>query len=191
MAYTTSKTLLSKITHGDEIGWREFYGTYRALIIYKGMEDYSLQGEDLETLLQDVMLSVFRSSGAFNYDPSLGRFRDWLRKIIDARANDILRVKYRRKHEDALKENFLDAAPSKSALEKQWDYEWYLHVLNQALDELKQRIEPLTYQMFELYALKEMAPAEVAYILRVKKNAVYLAKKRALDMLREIIPEMN
>ena len=36
MAYTTKKSLLRKVREGDEIGWHEFYETYKPLILRRG-----------------------------------------------------------------------------------------------------------------------------------------------------------
>ena len=86
MAFATNKSLLAKISVGDEIGWEEFYSNYAPLIWIRG-GDLLLCKEEKQDLIQDVMLCMFTKAGKFKYDRDKGRFRDYMRTIIDRRAD--------------------------------------------------------------------------------------------------------
>ena len=90
MAYTTQMSMLLRIKNGSEIGWDEFYDTYRPLI-YLRAGDRGLQPDERDELLQNVMVSIFKSEMIFKYDPDRGRFRTYLKNLIDRRAIDLLR----------------------------------------------------------------------------------------------------
>ncbi|MCX6984194.1 MAG: sigma-70 family RNA polymerase sigma factor [Lentisphaerae bacterium] len=189
MAFSTNKSLLSKISVGDEIGWEEFYRNYAPLIWLRG-GDLNLSKGEKQDLIQDVMLCMFTNAGKFKYDREKGRFRDYMRTIIDRRAVDIIR---RRDPaisvgEDILRMNDKLVSPEQ---DDRWLAEWKTHVLNQALVELKSALEPITYQIFELYALKGWTPARVQRFLKVGKSSVYTAKSRAVDKLGEIIKKLE
>lgn len=75
--------------------------------------------------------------------------------------------------------------------QKSWDEEWHRHILNQALAILRTQLELVTYQAFELYALKSLSPESVAKFLNIKVNMVYVAKSRALVKLKSIIKKLK
>ena len=62
MAFTTQGSLLSAIRRGDEIGWVDFHNTYKRLIAICGKEDYGLNPNEVDELIQLVMIAFFRKS---------------------------------------------------------------------------------------------------------------------------------
>jgi RNA polymerase sigma-70 factor (ECF subfamily) len=153
--------------------------------------DFNLNISEIEELVQDSVLAVFKGQKKFTYDPTKGKFRTYLRTIIDHRAIDIIRK--RKKNVTNEKEIDFDNMPEsrRSLLDASWDAEWSKHVLKQAMEELKNKIEAETYQAFELYTIEGWAPQRVADFLDMKKGSVYTAKNRAIEKLREIIKEQQ
>jgi len=187
MAFTTRQSLLLRICKGDEISWDDFYNTYKPLILLRG-GDFFLTQTEKEELVQHVTIAFFNTSTYFKYDSSKGRFRDYLKTIINHKAIDIKRK--RRNNEISLEECSCDMHDN-SNLDSRWDEEWQQYLLSQAIEELKNRIEPTTFQAFELYALQNEPPQKVAEYLDISVNSVYVYKKRALDEIRKIIQELN
>lgn len=185
MAYTTKKSLLEAIRGGDEISWREFYETYRPLIVVRG-RDYRLSSAEIDELVQSVMLRFFDRSRTFVYDRSKGKFRDYLGTIIYRCALNIIRS--RRKNEVGYEELEL---PDETGARERWLEEWRQHTLFQALALLKQQVGESTFQAFELYAVKGEPPARVARFLNVSVSAVYVAKHRAVIKLRKIVKQLQ
>ena len=68
MAFSTKKSLLSRIRVGSEIGWYEFYRTYFPLIMLRG-GDFNLTGIEKDELVQEVLIVIFKNSRIFLYDP--------------------------------------------------------------------------------------------------------------------------
>ena len=68
MAYTTRKSLLLAIGRGDEVSWKEFYDTYRPLIVFCARG--RLAPDEIDDLVQKVMVKIFRSGERFRYDPA-------------------------------------------------------------------------------------------------------------------------
>jgi RNA polymerase sigma-70 factor (ECF subfamily) len=152
--------------------------------------DLSLCKEEKQDLIQDVMLCMFTKAGKFKYDREKGRFRDYMRTIIGRRAVDIIR---RRNPAIAVGDGIVRITDKLVSPEQddRWLAEWKTHVLNQALVELKSALEPITYQIFELYALKGWTPDRVQRFLKVGKSSVYTAKSRAVDKLGEIVKKLE
>ena len=198
MAFTTRRSLLMKVRNGDEVSWSEFYTAYCPLIRLCG-RDFSLSTAECDELVRQVMIEIFRKDilGRFDFDrvpddavfrfpPSRGRFRHYLRGIVRHHALHILR---RRK--PGADREVPEAFPAPDDWEKTWDGEWKRHLLNMALEELKNRVAPETFVAFEMYALQELPAAEVAEFLNFSLSSVYTAKSRCAATLREIIAELE
>ncbi|MCA9253978.1 MAG: sigma-70 family RNA polymerase sigma factor, partial [Phycisphaerales bacterium] len=78
---TTRASLLLRIRDpDDQRAWREFDGAYGELIV-RYCRARGLQLVDAEDVRQLVMLNLSRSIPRFEYQPEVGRFRDYLRTI--------------------------------------------------------------------------------------------------------------
>ena len=201
MAYTTKKSLLRKVRAGDEIGWEEFYRTYRPLILRRGL-DFKLRPQELEELFQQVMLEFFRKDLfdtkfdidnippelTFRYDSGKGRFRDFLRRVVTNHACKILRAR----HDDReLADDSADAIDPNSGDDARWDEEWRRHLMTEGLKELRNHVEPITYQAFEMFAIKKHRADETAEFLGLSVSSVYTARSRCVAKLRNIIEDLE
>lgn len=186
MAFTTNGSLLSALRRGDEVSWTEFYNTYRPLILLRG-GDLRLNSTEKEELVQLVMLAFFKTSGTFHYDKSRGRFRDYLKRIIQNRACDLMR----KRHDGEISVEKIPLTVEKlfAEGEDRWEAEWRTHVLNQALEDLRTAVSPLVYQAFSMLALEKMSGREVAEALGISTNAVYVYKHEALKKLKALVSE--
>lgn len=90
MAFTTRHTILGRIREGSELGWDEFFGMYQPLVRLRG-RDHGLNDAEVEDLVQDVMVEVFKGKTAEKFDPSKGKFRYYLKTIIDRRSWRIIK----------------------------------------------------------------------------------------------------
>ena len=184
---TTSKTLLEKISSGDEISWDEFYRKYapviKAVAKYKGIE------YDADDICQQVMMHFFKQSRTFKFDPGIAKFRTYLGRIVSWKIIDY----YRKKREKLFGEysGELDAVPVDAELDKIYMAEWHKVIIAEAEDELKKRVSPDTFQAYQLYAVQGRPVEKVAAFLECSANQVYQAKKRCFAMMREILLKMN
>ena len=202
MAFTTRKSLLAKVRSGDEVSWGEFYAAYKPLILLCG-SDCGLNQDEKEELVQKVMCEIFckdivgkfdfdniPSDVVFKYDPAKGRFRHYLRKVIRYQAIRIF--KQRKNHESIDADNHaLNSLPSNDEWNAVWDEEWYKHILNMAMTELRGRVQPETYVAFEMYAVQNRKVEDVANFLNLSVSSVYTAKSRCISTLREIIKDLE
>ena len=184
---TTSKTLLEKISSGDEISWDEFYRKYapviKAVAKYKGIE------YDADDICQQVMMHFFKQSRTFKFDPGIAKFRTYLGRIVSWKIIDY----YRKKREKLSGElsGELDAVPVDAELDKIYMAEWHKVIIAEAEDELRKRVSPETFQAYQLYAVQGRPVEKVSAFLECSANQVYQAKKRCFAMMREILLKMN
>ena len=198
MAFTTKKSMLARVRMGDEISWKEFYETYRPLVYLVG-KDCGLNASENEELIQCVMCEIFRKDivgkydpehipehVSFQYDETKGRFRHYFRGIVRNQALKLFHDRWGYK--------CLDEVPEPvycQRLETSWNENWRRHVLNQALSELRQKVQPSTYSAFDLYALQNRPVKEVSKVLNLSVDSVYVAKNRCVAALKQIIAKIE
>ena len=188
MAFTTRGSLLSAVGRGDEVAWDEFYRMYKPLILLRG-GDLRLSQTEKEELVQLVMLSFFHTAKTFRYDRSRGRFRDYLKRVIQNKACDLMRKRQDNTVSVGLPDEVLGGIPAEA--EDRWEDEWRKLVLNQAFEELKLRCSPTTLQSYDLFVRQQLPAKEVAKLLSIRPNAVYQHKARVEEMLRQIVRELD
>jgi len=81
--------------------------------------------------------------------------------------------------------------PAGNALEAIWNDEWEKHVVDAALEKVKQQSSGKHYQIFFLQAIKQIPPAKVAETLGVKVDQVYLIKHRLTKVFEEALKELE
>jgi RNA polymerase sigma-70 factor (ECF subfamily) len=167
----------------DVESWREFVTTYGPLI-YRFGRRYGLQDADASDVMQDVLAQVAHAVRSFEYQPELGRFRDWLGTVTRHR---LLRVRQCHDRnpavpsggESAILERV--AAPGQDA---EWTAEFNAHVLQVALERARPHFEDQTWRAFERAWLDDCPAPAVATELGLGVDAVYVAKSRVLKRLR-------
>ena len=187
MAWTTRKSLISRVLDGDEASWDVFYANYSRLIYAIG-EKSGLSADDCEDLIQEIMRTIFNGKDRFRYDSAAGKFRTYLTGIVKHKVCDF----YRRRDDQMLatdEESVPETADPIDRLDKVCAEEWRNHILNVALMELRERVAPETFDAFQMYVLQECEPRAVALALSISESAVYVYKNRCVKHLREIIEE--
>jgi len=181
---STHKTLLERVRSGEEIAWTEFYARYAPVIRFAGSL-YHFNAFECEDLVQNVMLKFFDAQKKFVYREHQTRFRSWFATVIRSQAVEYIR-KAGRGRENPLPDDMADDPFARKFLE-----EWRKVVFQEALDELRLRVDPVTFQAFELYGLQDRSAEEVAKALDLPRDQLYVAKSRCLKILREIIAREN
>jgi RNA polymerase sigma-70 factor (ECF subfamily) len=195
----TRRSLLSRLKRwDDQASWQEFFDTYWKLI-YGFAIRAGLAETEAQDVVQDTIVSVARQMPNFRYDSARGSFKSWLFLIARRRITDHLRKDYRRvKTEEptpdetsrtALLERIPD--PSGPGLDAIWDEEWKRHLFQAALRRVKGRVEPLHFQIFDCYALKDWPVKEVASRFHVNAGQVYVIKHRVSSLIAKEIEKLQ
>ena len=181
---STHRSLLERVRSGEEIAWTEFYARYAPVIRFVGSL-YHFNDFECEDLVQNVMLKFFDAQKKFVYRENQTRFRTWFATVIRSQAVEYIR-KAGRGRENPLPDDMTDDPFSEKFLQ-----EWRKVVFQDAMDELRLRVDPVTFQAFELYGLQGRSAGEVAKTLDLSRAQLYVAKSRCLKILREIIAREN
>ncbi len=184
--YTTDKTLLRKIKDGDEMSWDIFYTSYRPFI-YSIAQRSDLRRDECEELVQQVMVAIFKGGKHFQYDPDLGKFRNYLAVVVRNQIGELFR---RRPQGEVTYLETLDQRAN-CDFDGMFLAEYRKHILKMALDELRERLGTTTFEAFHLSVIQGRKVSEVAAALELSEGSIYVYKERCLKMLRQIVAEIN
>ena len=183
----TRQSLLLRAQTGAEDAWKDLSDLYRPLII-GWLNRQGVPAVDLEDLSQDVLLSVVQHLPGFEHSGHRGAFRSWLRTIVCNRTTDYWRAAGTgapASGGSGAAAALQQIADPDSDLNRKWDKEHDRYVLGCLLDLVGQEFEPTTVRAFRRLALDGASGAEVAGELGMSVGAVYMAKSRVLQRIRQ------
>jgi RNA polymerase sigma-70 factor (ECF subfamily) len=167
--------------------WRRLARLYGPLV-YRWCRRAGLPTPDAEDVLQEVFLTIAARIGEFRKDRAEGSFRGWVRTITRHKVGDWLRRQARSPHATGGTEAqliLLDApAPEADA-----DLPETGALYHRALALIREQFEEVTWRAFWRVVVEEQSPADVAADLGVTRNAVYIARSRVLQRLRDALGE--
>jgi RNA polymerase sigma-70 factor (ECF subfamily) len=183
-ASATQPSLLSRVRDpADQAAWHEFQTKYRELIL-RYCRRRGLQATDAEDVLQGTLLKLMRSLPGFVYNPSRGRFRDYLYRVV---RNAVIDLGARQAGgPQPVDTDVLAAAAGPETTDQQWEDEWTDHHYRQAIASLRATFDGKSVAVFECL-LAGGAPEGVAASFNMNVMAVHKVKQRVKDRLRELV----
>ena len=198
--YTTKKTLLQKLQEKDDISWSEFYSLYAPLVSAIGRR-LGLSQEDCKDLMQEIMLALFNGKEILRYDESKGKFRTYFGQIVCHKALKMIQSSARSSFPALVSNttgeipialrNSPDCRKQDDPFQELFDEEYNSYLLTLALNELRSRIEPETYDIFEMVVLQERSPKDVAKYLGVSRAVIDVYCSRCRKRLQKIISDIR
>ena len=165
-----------------ELGWQDFYDRYVPLIMGFARRTGARE-EEAEDVAHEVMANFFRASNRFEYDPSTGRFRGYLK----AATLNTLRGRWR-KQKDMVDVDAGTDLPIEDRVDadEMWDREWTRNLITRALTAVKWNgsQSEQSWEAFELYGRRGVPIDEVSERLGMKPEAIRQAKSRISRQVR-------
>ncbi len=172
----TRASLLARLRQPDDAeAWRQFAEVYTPPM-FRYCRRLGLQEADAADVVQEVLAQVAVSVRNFEYDPAVGRFRDWLGAVVRGKLDRFWRK--RTPAPGAADPAVPDGDPS-------WAIEFNSHLLQVALDRIRAGFDTHNWRAFELAWIEDRQAPDVAALLGVPTAQVYVAKSRVLRRLRE------
>jgi RNA polymerase sigma-70 factor (ECF subfamily) len=190
----TRATLLVRLKDWqDQASWKDFFDTYRTLILGVALKA-GLTRSEADEVVQETMIAVARYIPDFHYNQATGSFKSWLLNMTRWRILDQLRkrppVATPLPAHDAEAETVITLAASalcgdltSPVLASVWDEEWEDKLLAAATQKVKRQLDPKKFQIYDFYVNKGWPPEKVAATFGISINQVYLAKHRVTEML--------
>lgn len=191
----TRASLLARLrrtneTHVWNKAWDEFYMEYSPQIL-AWCQRWGLQSTDAEDVAAGVLAVLGRRMDSFDYDPSF-RFRGWLKTVV---ANEIRAFLAKRARRSADRgeggtgvfawNELQDLETSASDLAEELFHK--RHLLNRAMEEVRNKVQRDTWLAFERTTMLGQSPQQVASDLGLSIAAVYKNKSRVLEHLRSAV----
>jgi RNA polymerase sigma-70 factor (ECF subfamily) len=190
---STSSSLVARLRHApaDAPAWEEFVRRYGPRI-HAWCRGWGLQDADAQDVSQDVLVDIARQMRTFRYDPARS-FRAWLKTLAHGAWCDFLSSPQRRVRGggggEALR--LLRAVEARDDLARRFEEEYDLQLLEEATAQVRQRLEPATWEAFRLLAFEGLTGSAAAARLGMKVGAVFMAKSRVQKLLKEAIARLE
>jgi RNA polymerase sigma-70 factor (ECF subfamily) len=182
----THLSLLQRATTGDDAAWAKMVALYQPLI-YGWLHRHAVPRQEAADLTQEVLVAVVRELSSFAHAGHPGSFRGWLRAITVNRARAFLRgaTRERAAGGDGVLGIIDQLEDPQSAMTQAWNAEHDAHVVRQILQLIETDFEPATVRVFHRLVLDEARASEVAAEMEMTVAAVYAAKSRVLQRVRQ------
>jgi RNA polymerase sigma factor (sigma-70 family) len=182
----------------DSRSWQDFFDNYWRLI-YSAARKMGCTEAEAQDVVQETVISVFKSIPSLETKAERGSFKSWLLKITHRRIIDVLRKRPpahvqrapKADHESTTGPVNKVADPCGFGLEAYWEKEWKENLFQAALDRVKSEVTPRQFQIFYLLMAKGMSTSEVAKALRVSSAQVYLTKHRVGSLVKKIVKRLE
>jgi RNA polymerase sigma factor (sigma-70 family) len=180
----THASLLSRLRDGgDAQAWEQFAERYGRLIRdfarHAGVSEH-----ETRDIAQEVMLGFARQAAEFQYDRSKGRFKTWLLTLARRRIADHWRSRQRRLTREAA-HLVEDTPPTETDLDRLWEQEWQHFLMDQALERVRSRTSNRQFLIWDLAVRQGMAASEICRTLDTHAAAVYLARHRVSQLVKQ------
>jgi len=185
---TTRPSLLLRIRdRSDTSAWRTFDAIYRP-ILQRFARARGLSSDAAEDVTQHCLAAVCEHIGEFTYDPQKGRFKSWLRTLVNNRVRDLLRGRCDLQGET---NDFQSAQEREPAPDEVFEGIWMEEHLAHCLHELRTEVEETTFRAYFHYVIEEWPIDRVCAELGLKPNNVYTVKwrmtERVAARMRELV----
>ena len=142
---TTRTSLLVRVKNReDSQAWCEFVGLYRPILL-RYARARGLNHVDAEDVAQQCLATITEKMASFEYDPSRGRFRAWLRTMVNHRIQN---VRARRREQIADSGDFKRPQEREPSPEEAWDQIWQEEHLKYCLEQIRTLVESKTFEAF-------------------------------------------
>jgi RNA polymerase sigma-70 factor (ECF subfamily) len=189
----TSTTLLARLREPgvDQQAWAEFVRRYGPQV-YRWCLHWKLQEADAQDVTQAVLARLVVRLRDFEYDPAKS-FRAYLRTVAGYAWRDLLEERRRAGagSGDPAQLERLAQLEAREDLARRLDEEFDRELLEEASARVRARVEPHTWEAFRLTAVEGLPGAAVADQLGLGVYAVFKARSRVQQMLRDVVAELE
>lgn len=185
---TTRPSLLLRLRDPrDAAAWEVFDQIYRPLLL-RYARACGLRDDDADDVVQQCMAAVSSHIRRFEYDPGRGRFKGWLRTMVNNKVRNLLRGRRTRGVEGGILD---ELASEEHSPDEAFDRLWRQQHLWHCLRQLRTEVEETTYRAFEAYVIEQRPVDEICAELGIKPNLLYTIKwrmtERVADKMRELL----
>jgi RNA polymerase sigma factor (sigma-70 family) len=190
----TDVSLLARLGDGPDrsVAWDRFVRRY-APRIEEWCRHWGLQPADADDVVQNVLIQTAKQMERFEYTPG-GSFRGWLRRVAHGAYCDFL-DRRRAWHAPAggnpAALDALAAAEARDDLLARLADEYDLELAAAAMDRVRGRVEPRTWEAFTLLAVDQLSGADAAARLGMTVGSAFAAKSKVQRLIRDEVAALD
>ena len=181
MAVTRASLLLRIRDPKDNAAWREFDAIYRPML-QRFARTMGLGAADAEDVVQHCMEKIFKHIQSFDYNPAKGRFKSWLRTLVNNRTRNLWRG---RPNQQAETQDFDRPQDREPLPEEEFEKVWMESHLQHALRQVREEVEESSFDAYRRYAMNGEPVKKVCDDLGLNPNQLYAIKFRITRKLHE------
>jgi RNA polymerase sigma-70 factor (ECF subfamily) len=184
--HDTSITLLERLQNNpsDPLAWSLFVERYHPMIRAWCLQ-WRLQDSDADDVVQDVLVKLLAAIRKFQYDPAQS-FRAWLKTVTQHALSDFVRSRRNDPGQMPSPVELIAESPdARTDLENRIENAYDAELLELAIDRVKQRVKPATFQAFHLTVVEGGSGAGAAQKLQIPVAHVFVNKHRVQKMIQE------
>ena len=184
----TRSSLISGLKAFSPDRWRNFVLVYAPLLKF-WIQQKGVPAASVEDVLQESLQSICVGIERFERDSSKGKFRGWLRTIVERRVADHFRALPTElgASVEVLREVPTPGQKDPHTIES--EQQLLVEIRARALELVRQSTAERTWQMFWMSTVEQVPTAEIAKQFGVTSAAVRVAKQRVLQRLRQLMVE--
>ena len=185
--YNTRPSLLLRIRDRSDVeAWRTFDAVYRPML-RRFARAWGLSEDDADEVAQHCLTALSDRIADFEYDRRRGRFKRWLRTLVNNRVRDLLRQHRPVQADTAM----LGGAQQREASpEEVFDRIWMEEHLAHGLRSLRDEVEERTFGAFVALVIDQQPVREVCARFDLKPGNVYTIKWRLTERLAAKVREL-
>jgi RNA polymerase sigma-70 factor, ECF subfamily len=182
---TTSASLLGRLGQPNQNeAWERFVLLYAPFLSEILISRLRVRPQDADDLVQQIFITLLKKLPEFEYDPAKGKFRGYLRQICTSKAIDFLR-KRRSFSANEAELSRLEDEKAGAEIARFWKQDHNRILTERALDLMKENFQPTTWKACWEFVVNGRSAADIAKELGITENAVFIAKDRVIQRLRE------
>jgi RNA polymerase sigma-70 factor (ECF subfamily) len=158
--------------------WERFMERYRPMV-RQWCWRWFPQAE-ADAMAFEVFVVLLEKIRTFQYNPTKGRFRGWLKTL----THRLMARMKRRGKIHFVPGDFLDDLAAEEDLAKRIDAEFDLELLELAKESVRSRVEDQTWRIFVEIVERGRKPADVAVDMGIRVGTVYQAKYAVIQALK-------
>lgn len=185
---TTRPSLLLRIRdHADTGAWHTFHDIYRPMLLGFARAR-GLSEADAEDVTQQCLAAISSHIAEFEYDPSRGRFKSWLRALVNNHVRNLMRG---RRADAARSSDFERPQEREPEPDAVFEQLWLEQHLRHCLEWLRAEVGERTFMAFEQYVIDERPAQEVADALGLSVDNLYTIKWRLTQKIAQRMRELT
>ena len=188
----TSESLILRIRDPqDALAWSQFMTIYQP-VVYRLSRRRGLQHADAEDLCQQIFLSVAKAVENWETQKEGPRFRNWLSRVTrNAILNAMSRVNPDRATGTSSVQDLLLDIPDCGDLTTALLNESRMEAFHWAAGQAQTEFSASTWNMFHETTIGGRSIADVAEALGSSSGAVYIARCRVMQRIKEKVNEVS